>query len=102
MIRMGTLKDIRTNIKNLSEWKWAKTYEKTAPHWYIMGFKPSSMYYGILKFKEYIKKNGIAEKFFSKYYNVLIIGEYKYWVMGSYKHKSVSLNRAVYNQAKMR
>lgn len=74
-------KRLQKFIEN-NNWIFAKTYEKTAPHWYIVvdnlspkARKEANWFIG------YIKIAGTAKRFFSKVYTYLFLGDYKYWAM---------------------
>ena len=65
-------------------WKNAKTYEKFAPHEYIVKQEQPSLYE---KYAEKIKKYGKDEPFilfgYTKTYRYFYSGSYKYWIVGN-------------------
>ena len=69
-----------TNINN-ENWTFAKTYENSHPHEYIVRDKCSSVEF-FDKLCEYIKNNGHIEYFFGHENTYLSIGKYTYWRMG--------------------
>ncbi len=64
---------------NRGHWKFAKTMAEI-PHYYIVRDYLSENDKKLFdKFEIFVKKNGSAEKFFSKEYTYYRIGNYKYW-----------------------
>lgn len=66
-----------------SEWRWAKSYENTAPHWYIKGLD-NPLLFGILFDK--IRDEGVDEIYTNHKGNTYICryfyqDDYKYWYM---------------------
>lgn len=64
-------------------WTNAKTYEKIAPHEYILQPREPEIY---TIMKELIQKHGVKEPFTigktTTYWTYLYIGEHKYWIDG--------------------
>jgi hypothetical protein len=76
-------------------WTFAKSM-KHIPHSYIVRdelAEEDKLLYN--EFAEFIKKEGYGEKFFSKTYYYINIGEYKYWVIGNILNRTKIEN--IYN-----
>ena len=89
------------NEKQLSEWlknhslhfKWAKTYEQKAPHWYLLaGQSPEFFEAACIA----INKFGIKEKFFQAYFTYFYSGGFKYWTMAHKGQKPNLRNRNIH------
>jgi hypothetical protein len=81
--------DLLTRIEN-QQWKFAKTYAKTAPHEYIVDGWNIELFNEICHL---IDTDGYEEMFYDKpfiYYN---IGEFKYW------HYDTILNRCAIHKS---
>jgi len=75
-------------------WHWAKTYAKTAPHWYTRRREWGSAE-DFEWFVQLIADKGREEQFFRTSFTYLHPGdEYKYWVMDSDPTKVEIINRA--------
>lgn len=72
------------------EWRYAVTYDKSAPHEYFMYYKNPELMRAI---GHYIDKYGIDTKFYSKDVRYGIIGNYRYFHGNTYDNKSL-MNRA--------
>ena len=47
-----------------SQWVWAKTYEKFAPHWYVVrNPKNNEMF---LKFVVFLRENGVVRRWYKR------------------------------------
>ena len=68
-------------------WTWAKTYAKTAPHWYIVKHQHPGLFY---RLAAAINDNGVDREHrdTGRRLRYLVIGESQFWVIG------VILNRA--------
>lgn len=75
--------------------KWAKTYADRAPHWYILvSACPGELKEEFYWFVQAIKDFGYQEKFWSKTFTYLNVGEYKYWSMEQPHEKAILINKA--------
>lgn len=65
-------------------WKWSKSFENVAPHWYVLQTTHQNLFKTT---QETIKKHGKLEVFsiYGKklFVNYLYLGEYKYWTTGN-------------------
>ena len=89
------------NIKNIlekCEWKWAKTYEEIAPHWYTKKIWFSNIDEFDLLVK-HINSCGKKEQFMNKTYTYYYCGKYKYWTMSQHPD-AILLNKAYGEQVK--
>mgnify|MGYP003124918514 FL=1 len=86
------------NLLYKCNWKWAKTYEKFAPHWYTkkVWFKRTETFFFLAKV---ISDKGVIEKFGNREYKYYYCGDYKYWIM-SHWSKEILINRAKVNENK--
>ncbi len=90
-----TLKQIREFIeKYRSKWRWAKTYEKFAPHEYLLlkDVEEKDRWF-FPAFAKYILRNRYKKKFYSKTYTYIDIDGYKYWTMDYPLEKTDLINR---------
>lgn len=71
-------------------WKYASTYDKTAPHEYILMEWNEELFRFI---GEYIEKYGVDTFFYKSPVRYGHIGNYRYWHYNTYVHDSV-MNRA--------
>lgn len=79
------------NFLERHSWTFAKTMPRN-PHWYIVREKSSDQ--GLFgKAVECIQKDGVEDEFEGVKYKYLIIGEYKYWTMGSSIDETIIINR---------
>ena len=76
------------------EWKWAKTYDNTAPHWYIVSSNYEHLKDEFDYMVSYINRNGVTRPFFRTTYTYLFLGNYKYWVMSGSDGATI-INRAL-------
>ena len=75
------------------KWKWAKTYEKTAPHWYSKRLENKD--YFLWEFlMQIIEYQGKEEIFGGRKYKYLYCGEYKYWLTQINRPKQILINKA--------
>lgn len=75
--------------------KWAKSYADRAPHWYILvSACPGELTEEFYWFVQAIKDFGYQEKFWSKTFTYLNVGEYKYWSMEQPHEKAILINKA--------
>lgn len=67
---------------NRVKWKWAVTYAKTAPHWYILQAEHPGLFWHLSRA---IGDEGIEKEFKNSghFYKYLTIGEYVFWRMGN-------------------
>ena len=87
-------------ILEAHDFKWARTYAKKAPHWYIVKdlIKPPGqvpdrkMFLALVK---WIRKYGVEEEFQGYTYTVLPLGLYKYWTMFASDEETTVLNCAL-------
>ena len=76
------------------EWTFAKTYAETAPHEYIVRTELSDDDVEIfVDFVQYIRDNGVVERFYGRQYTYLYLDGYKYWTMGNPVSETTVLNR---------
>lgn len=93
MARIGNeLKEFRCPESLIREierasWTWAKTYAKTAPHWYILKQQYPGLFY---RLSQVIKLYGTDREYrdTGQIHRYLVIGESQFW------HIGVVLNRA--------
>lgn len=76
-----------------AKWNWAKTYEKKAPHWYVVRseFADDELFNRVV---EEMRQKAVPEKFFSKTFFYFYHGGYKYWTMGNPIEQTTIINRA--------
>jgi len=89
--------DLMRNFVSKFKWIWAKTYEKFAPHEYIVvkhNHPDRKTFEEVVKF---IRKNGFKAKFGRKTFTYFILDGYKYWTMGDSIDNTWILNRAKLN-----
>lgn len=77
---------------NSHEFKFAKTMPKI-PHYYTLidNWENKQDWFELV---DYIKKNSVVEKFYSKDYLYYYLDGYKYWVMDEHTHETTLINRA--------
>mgnify|MGYP003135940794 FL=1 len=70
-------------ILELSEWTWAKSYSKSAPHWYtkLPYFKDPELFHCLVVL---INKYGKEERFYNQTYKYFYTKTHKYWTMTPY------------------
>jgi len=81
-------------VKN-SNWVWAKTYEKFAPHWWCV--RTSKNYEEFNKFVCFIRNNGVCRRWYSKIGMYLDYDGYSYWTMGGDLVTTNIINRKTIN-----
>ncbi len=76
-----------------AEWHWAKSYAKTAPHWYVVRgeFADDKTFDDVVLF---MRENGVDERFYSKTFTYYYHGGFKYWTMGNPVEQTTIINRA--------
>jgi 2-polyprenyl-3-methyl-5-hydroxy-6-metoxy-1,4-benzoquinol methylase len=74
-----------------SNWRFAKTYAKTFPHYYTIKRDCDSNEYG--QFYRLIRRYGYYYEFFGKKYIQLNVNENYYWTMGWPSNESEVINR---------
>lgn len=72
------------------QWKYAKTYDKTAPHEYIVYPWNKELFNGI---GDYIDKYGWDTKYYNSDVRYGLIGNYRYWHYHAYSDDAI-MNRA--------
>lgn len=75
------------------QWKYATTYDKTAPHEYILMEWSEDLFRAI---GDYIERYGEDTFFYKSPVRYGYIGNYRYWHYNTYVHDSV-MNRALNN-----
>lgn len=93
-----TLEEVRGWLDSQT-WVWAKSYAKTAPHWYVVRNKCVDTE-RFLEVAEFISLHGQEERFWRAKYTYLYYGDFKYWAMGTTHADSsvaVVINRARVN-----
>lgn len=83
-------KEVKTFLER-QEWIYAKTMPKT-PHWYIVKKKTEDQDI-FIEAVYYIQQDGVPEEFEGVTYKYLVLGEYKYWTMGSLPEETTIINR---------
>jgi len=77
-----------------NKWTFAKTMA-AIPHWWLARKAVDTGQFSWMV--SMIYAYGVPEKFFSKTYKYLYIGEYKYWCMGNPVAETRIINRARIN-----
>ena len=86
------VKDLRKCFDELN-WKWAKTYEKFAHHWYCTRLE--CKYYLMFDFLlQVIEFYGKDEVFMGKEYRYYKCNGYKYWLTTINRPKMILMNKA--------
>ena len=84
-----------SSFVNRVDWVNAKTYEKKAPHSYVvkdnLNDEDKKIFEEVVAF---IRDNGIPEKFYKTYFIYYYYGGYKYWTMGNPIEQTKIINRA--------
>lgn len=79
---------------NKNTWKEAKTYAKFAPHEYLLSINFKGVERGEFDaFIEHINFKGKPEKFYSRTFKYIYLGDYKYWI--DHAPNTLILNRAL-------
>ena len=93
MGRETYLVDELENCFNSLNWKWAKTYEKFAPHWYCKRHtcKDVFMFDFVLQVIEY---KGKYESFGKQKFKYYYCGGFKYWLTNITKPMMILINKA--------
>ena len=80
------------DILEENKWIFAKTMPET-PHFYTLRrtWSDEKKFESIV---EYIREQGIKEKFEGKEYIYLYLGDFKYWTMGEAVKDTILINRA--------
>jgi hypothetical protein len=79
-------------------WQFAKTMSHIPHEYTVRDWRPEA----INEFElvvEFIRKNGMPERFWSKTFIYYYLDGYKYWTMGSPVQETRLINRAKYDQA---
>ena len=84
---------IKTLISSV-EWTWAKTYAKSAPHWYCVFKRNPELDQEFRYFTQYIRDHGVTRKFWSKEFTYLEIEGFEYWSYGAPVEETELINRA--------
>ena len=74
-------------------WKWAKTYEKTAPHWYSKRLENKDYFMWEFLF-QVIDYHGVEEYFGVRKYKYYYCGGFKYWITEIKRPKQFLINKA--------
>jgi|TARA_R100000152_G_C6644209_1_gene87787 hypothetical protein len=74
-------------------WKWAKTYEKTAPHWYSKRLENKDYFMWEFLF-QVIDYHGVEEYFGGRKYKYYYCGGFKYWITEIKRPKQFLINKA--------
>lgn len=75
------------------KWHWAKSYERTYPHWYCVREEV-----GDVEFEDavqFIRENKIDRFFFKRLFGYYDRGAYTYWTMGDPLSDTRIINRAL-------
>jgi|TARA_R100000149_G_scaffold11807_1_gene4482 hypothetical protein len=84
--------DLRNFFDQLN-WKWAKTYEKTAPHWYAKRLESKD--YFVWEFLlQVIEYQGQEETFGGRKYKYYYCNGFKYWITQINRPKQLLINKA--------
>jgi len=86
------------NFINKVKWTNAKTYEKSAPHEYIVRAEIPQYENEFVNFTLFIRENGYKEKFYSKEFVYYDVDNFKYWTYGDPIETTTILNRADKNK----
>lgn len=83
-------REIENRIE-MAQYRFAKSMPKM-PHFYTLRTQWDSAEFD--EAVQYIRDAGEPQRFYSKTYIYLTIGEYKYWTMGNPIHETKLINRA--------
>lgn len=72
-------------------WTFAKTMARI-PHWYVVRNRCDPARFR--RFVEYVRANGVVERFMGRDFTYLYRGEWKYWTMGAPVEETTIVNRA--------
>jgi hypothetical protein len=86
--------DLKDFIKN-SNWVWAKTYEKFAPHWWCV--RNNGNYETFNKLIIFIREKGVCRKWHTKIGMYLDYDGHSYWTMGGDLKHTTIINRKIIN-----
>ncbi len=82
-------------VKYADKWRWARTYERFAPHEYLLmkdvNQEDRHLFPEIAKL---IREKGKPRKFFKKTFYYLKVDGYKYWTMDWPLERTDLINRA--------
>lgn len=82
------------NFVNAQEWRFAKTYAKTAPHYYIIkGKLPKEEQETFIDFVKHIREKGYEELFWTKSFIMFRLDGFVYWTYGDPIPDTIVLNR---------
>ena len=78
---------------NRARWNWAKTYAKTAPHWYCVReeFADDATFDAVVA---HMRENARIEHFWGRPFHYFYHGGFKYWTMGNPINETTIINRA--------
>lgn len=76
-------------------WKFAKTYADTFPHEYTIREWRKDLDDKFEEAARFIRRNGEAERFFSKIHIYYYHKGHKYWTMGAPFNETIVINREV-------
>ncbi len=86
----------------LGKWRWAKTYAKKAPHWYLLKKDVDDKDLDtFILFVKFIKVCGYTKKFNNWTYKYVKFGKYKYWVMDDFVYQVDLINRDIPNKTSL-
>lgn len=91
MTKIKNKEDFETYASKLT-YRYAKTYTNFAPHEYAIGEKESQELEIIQALNKYIQENCENEEFMGKVYQVIFVGNHKYWSMEYWADTNI-LNR---------
>jgi hypothetical protein len=80
------------------QWKFAKTYAKSAPHSYTIREWEPDLENEFERFVLIIRTYGYAERYWSKIHWYFKVEDLKYWTMGFPLERTVVINRAPIDQ----
>ena len=84
--------EIKAFINSL-EWRYAKSYATTWPHWYIVRKNVDEGMF--VKMVEYIRANGYDGRFYKQTNKYFDDDKYSYWTMGSPIKETEIINRCL-------
>ena len=94
-------KDKYRDFVNSQEWIFSKTFEKWAPHEYILRNNIKGTDDEFVSFVQYIRDNGTPIYFGNRIHTYLELDEKYYWTMGDPIEETIVLNRCNMHDYKM-
>lgn len=82
------------------QWTWAKTYAKTAPHWYVvLGKTPEMSVEEYERAGRVIRRFGKPGKFYQSTNVYLTLDGYRYWIMNLIGPQGIAYESTLINRA---